>query len=310
MASRTPLARAARQARTQHGVIRGDQLRNVGYSEHAIGRMVRAERLERVHAGVFVFTGTPPTWEQAALAAVYAGWPNAVLSHRAAAWLWELIEHPLDAIDIVVVRPAAPRPARVSVHRSGDLADHHVTRRHGIPVTTPMRTLVDLGAVRPDLVADAVERALLNKVLSHLAIERALDEVARRGRAGAGVLRRVMDNRALGKERPESLLEVRFARLLRERGVPAAVYQHRVRIPGRRHQVRVDFAYPEVMLAIEVDGFRYHSTPEQIAADEARQAALEALGWKVIRFTWTQIVRRPAWVARQILAELAIAAAA
>jgi hypothetical protein len=310
MAPRTPFARASRRAKTQFGLIRRDQLCELGFTDEAIEWMVRSGQLDRLHAGVFAFAGTPAVWEQAALAAVFAGWPDAVLSHRAAAWLWDLVDHPDDLIDLVGPRSKAPRPAGVAVHRSMDLAPHHVTRRRGIFVTTPMRTLVDLGAVRPDLVADAVERALLTKVLSHLAIERALDEVARRGRAGAGVLRRVMDTRALGKDRPESLLEVRMARLMLEYGLPVFIYQHRVRLPGRRHPVRVDFAYPELMLAIEVDGFRHHSTPEQLAADAARQEALEALGWKVIRFTWTQVVRRPAWVARQLKAECALASAA
>ena len=63
-----------------------------------------------------------------------------------------------------------------------------------------------------------------------------------------------------------------------------AFHHARDETPCQAHAVRVDFAYPELMLVIEVDGFRYHSSPEATAADQVRQAALEALGWTVLRF--------------------------
>lgn len=304
----TPWKRVTRLARTQLSLVTLDQLAASGMSSTMIKTAVKAGRLERMESGVYRIGGSTPTWEQDVLASVLAAGPGAVASHRAAARIWGLVD--IQVIDVTVPTTRQPKLRRAVVHRSTDLETHHTTRSMKIPVTTPMRTLVDLGAVRPDLVADALERALICKVMSHLGAETMLEEVARRGRRGAGVLRRVLDERALGKDRPESLLEVRFARLLREYGLPAAAYQHRVRLPSRRHPVRVDFAYPELMLAIEVDGFRYHSTPEQLAADQARQAALEALGWRVLRFTWRRVVRQPARVARELATEIALASAA
>lgn len=161
-----------------------------------------------------------------------------------------------------------------------------------------MRTLVDLGAVEKWAVGDALERALVARVCSVLAVERALDDVARRGRRGAGVLRRVLDERALGRERPDGLLEVRFARLVREHGLPEPKFQHRV---GR---YRVDFAYPEMAVAVEVDGFQVHATPTALQRDLERQNRLVAEGWTLLRFTWQDVVRRPAWVAEQVAALL------
>lgn len=285
-----PSQRVARVARTQHGVVRRDQL---GLPEGTIDSWVQARRLERMHSGVYRVAGSVETWEQHAMAAVLAGW--GVLSHRSAARLWGLTDH--DVIEIAVAA-GQPRPEGVVVHRSSDLVSEHVTRRRGIPVTNPMRTLVDLGAVDKWAVSDALERAVIARVCSVVAVERILDEVARRGRRGAGVLRRVLDDRALGQARPDGLLEARFARVLREHGLPLPEFQYRV---GRH---RVDFAYPELRIAIEVDGFEVHGTPAALQADLERQNTLVAAGWTVLRFTWRDVVRRPSWVAHQVAALL------
>ncbi|MGH9269189.1 MAG: endonuclease domain-containing protein, partial [Acidimicrobiales bacterium] len=130
-------------------------------------------------------------------------------------------------------------------------------------------------------------------------VETALEAVARRGRRGAGVLRRILDERALGDARPDSLLESRMARLLKSAELPPAAFQHDI-YAGRRFVGRVDFAYPEVRLAIEVDGWEAHASPEALQGDLSRQNALVGAGWTVLRFTWHDIVRRPPAVATAI----------
>ena len=285
--------RINQRARVQHGLVSRGQLTDAGVAERTLGHWLETGRLERVHAGVYRLAGAPITWEQQAMAAVLGS--TAVLSHRAAARLWGLADH--DEFEITTAG-ARPRRGGVVVHRSGDLAERHATRRRGIPVTTPMRTLVDLGAVDKEGVADALERAVIARVCSIVALERVLDDVARKARRGAGVLRKVLDERALGRARPDGLLESRMARLLREAGLPEPVFQHHV---GRH---RIDFAYPEVKLAIEVDGFEVHGTPQAFQRDLARQNRLVAAGWRVLRFTWLDVVRRPEWVAAQVGATL------
>jgi very-short-patch-repair endonuclease len=295
-----PMKRLGGIARGQHGLVSREQALRVGLSDVVLHDWVGHGRLERVHAGVYRVGGAPRRWEQEVMAAVLAG--DGVASHRCAAHLWGL--HDDNRVEVTVPRERRARANGVVVHRSKDLVGRHCTRRTGIPVTTPMRTLVDLGAVVGDeQVADALERALIARVCSVAAVERALDDVARKGRRGAGVIRRVLDERALGRARPEGLLEARLARVLREHGLPAPAFQHHVRVRGRL-VARVDFAYPDVLLAIEVDGFEVHATPAAMQADLERQNRLVAAGWTVLRFTWLDVVRRPAWVAAQIKAVL------
>jgi very-short-patch-repair endonuclease len=293
------MAKVMRRARAQHGIVTYEQAVQYGLSTSALDRALRSGRVERVAPRVYRVAGAPETWEQRLAAAVLT--TGGVVSHRAAARIWQLGDY--DHIE-VTVRGNGRRIKAGLIHRTQDLADGHLTNRAKLPVTTPMRTLVDLGAVVPEhLVADALERALIARICSVVAVERALDDVARRGRAGAGVIRNILNERALGQARPDGLLEARMARILREAGMPAPHFQFEVRINGRLI-ARVDFAYPDVRLAIEVDGFEVHGTPSAFQKDVERQNRLMAAGWTVLRFTWLDVVRRPDWVVAQIAAVL------
>ncbi|MDQ3757851.1 MAG: hypothetical protein M3394_08375, partial [Actinomycetota bacterium] len=132
----------------------------LGISDRTLAGWVEGGRLERVHAGVYRLAGVPPSWEQDVMAAVLAA--DGVASHRTAARLWDMYD--TDAVEVTVPRSRRCLAADVVAHRSGDIVPRHVTRRLGIPVTNPMRTLVDLGAVDKWAVADALERAVIARV--------------------------------------------------------------------------------------------------------------------------------------------------
>ncbi|HET7488631.1 MAG TPA: DUF559 domain-containing protein [Acidimicrobiales bacterium] len=282
----------------QHGLVTREQLHAAGVSEPTVGRWLGAGRVVAVFPSVYRVAGAPVTWEQRVLAAVLGAGQGAVASHRSAARLWGLLDD--DTVEVSVPRPRRPRLHGVVLHRSGDLGAARAVRRRGVPTTTPMRALVDLGAVLPaGAVEDALERALEARLLTVAGVEQALEEVAGPGRSGAGVLRGVLDRRALGADRPDSLLEPRMARLMRVHRLPPAAFQHEVREAGR-FVARVDFAYPDRRLALEVDGHAAHASPQAFQHDLERQNALVALGWTVLRFTWADVVRRPDRVAAQV----------
>lgn len=116
-----------------------------------------------------------------------------------------------------------------------------------------------------------------------------------KSRTGTRTLRAALDQCALLDEPPDGMLEPRFARLAKKAGLPPADFQHRV---GR---YRIDFAYPELMIAIEVDGYGPRSSRRRFQDDLDRQNVLTTLGWTVLRFTWNDAVRRPEYVAAVIL---------
>ncbi len=97
-----------------------------------------------------------------------------------------------------------------------------------------------------------------------------------------------------------------MARLLRSHGLPPAVFQHVVHRDGK-FVARIDFAYPGILVAMEVDGRASHASPRAFQSDLVRQNELVTLGWTVIRFTWHDVVRRPAQVALTVRAGISAA---
>ena len=293
-------ARIAATARRQHGVVSRDQVLAAGFSSSALDRAVVAGRLERAHHGAYRYPGAPTTWEQRLLLAVLAAGGGAVASHRSAARLWG-IGSDSDVVELTVRRRRLPRTAGAVVHRSLDLDEGWSTQHRAIPVTEPARTLVDLGAVAPEwVVRDAFERAVVARLVTVAAVEHARGDLGRPGRSGAGVLGRILDDRALGARPPDSVLEARLASILRRAQVPEPVFQHEVR-HGRRFVARVDFAYPDLRLAIEVDGLDVHGSAMALQRDLTRQNALVGAGWTVLRFTWHDAIRRPETVVEAVL---------
>jgi very-short-patch-repair endonuclease len=207
-------------------------------------------------------------------------------------------------LELSVPRRRRPRLRGVVVHRPGDTETLRPSVVRGIPVTDPLRALLDLAAVAaPETVAEALERALSCRLVSVKGVVAELERSTRPGRTGSLVLRRVLANRALWDRPPDSVLEPKFAALLRRRRVVRPVFQHVVRHEGR-FVGRVDFAWPEHHLAVEVDGHDTHRTPTDLQRDLTRQNRLVAAGWTVLRFTWSDVVSHPDEVAATVRRQL------
>ena len=298
-------------ASKQYGAFTTKQFISCGRSRAALHRAIAAGSFTSPHPGVYVVAGAPASWEQSLLAAILAAGPGAVASHRSGGRLWEMTDQSDDTVEITVPRSRGPRLKGVTVHRSSDLVDGHVIEFNRIPVTKPARVIVDLGSVLPaDKVEDALDRALTRRLTSIAGVEWMLNEVPRLGRNGAGVAARILDDRALGRAAADGQLEPRMARLLTKAGLPPAVYHFVIRDGAGRFLAEVDFAYPELRLAIEVDGWSIHGTPRAMGKDFVRQNGLVPYRWHVLRFTWDQVVRKPEYVAATIAAALSALAAA
>jgi hypothetical protein len=287
-------------AAAQHGLLTKRQFLESGPSPSTLERWLARGRLTLVHDSVYRVAGAPPTTAQLRLAAVIAVDGLAAASHRAAADLYGIWWSAPPAIEITTTQEQSPELHGVTVHRIDDLHEQWITRVDGIPCTTVARTLVDLGAVLPDdMVAKCLDRAHGRGLVTFSAVKTALEAVARQGRRGAGVMRRVLEPRLAG-EPPAGVFEARMARLLSTRGLPPAVPEYAVWTEAGRFVGRVDFAYPELRLAIEVDGYEAHSSVEAFRRDRARQNALVEAGWTVLRFTWPEVDRSAPHVGRTI----------
>jgi very-short-patch-repair endonuclease len=202
-------------------------------------------------------------------------------------------------VEITAPRSSHPEPAGVVLHRPNQLRPVDVTVRGLVPITNPMRSLLDAGAVLPrPVVGDCVERALTNRLVSVKALRVVLADLGGRGRSGTGALRSHLDRRALGDRRPESVIEPLMARLLyADLGVGPIEYQRTLVLDGTR--VRPDFLVPRAMVAVEVDGLDVHGSRGAVDRDLERQNLLVRSGYLVLRYTTTHL-RRPAKVTAEI----------
>jgi very-short-patch-repair endonuclease len=231
-------------------------------------------------------------------AACLAAGPSARASHRAGLWMWDLLDGE-QPVELTALRDQHPVPAGVIVHRPDVLRVQDVTIRRSVPVTNPLRTLLDGGAVLPRAtVAACVERALVARLVTVKGLRLILAELGGRGRSGTGALRWHLDRRALGDRRPESVIEPLMARLLYDDlGIGPVEYQPTLLIEGRR--VRPDFLVPQAMVVVEVDGLDAHGSRAALDTDLDRQNLLVCHGYLVLRYTVTHL-RRPARVALEI----------
>lgn len=286
--ARQPMAALARTAGVQHGLFTRAQALAAGVTSKRLTAGVRDGRWERAHRGVYRVAGAPAGALPDLMAAVLAAGPGAVASHRAAAWLWGLVDDPATE----VTAPAHRSPLGVAAHRRAG-AGRPVVRR-GVPCTDPLSTVVDLAALGDRaLVEQALDRGIAARLFTVAAVASHLERRAGRGRRGVALVRRCLDRRLGGERRRPSVLESRMARLVAAAGLPAPVRE----LPLPALGCRIDFAWPRARLAVEVDGYADHSSWDDFGADRRRQNGLVLAGWTVLRFTWDDVVRRPAAVA-------------
>jgi len=284
-----------RLARLQHGVVTRAQLHEHGYGDSAIYHRVERGRLHRVHRGVFA-VGSPNLSQRGRWnAAVLAAGAGALLSHGSAAQLWGIRAARAGRIEVSISHRASRRVRGVTLHRRRCLDERDRRARHGIPVTSPIRTLTDLASsLRGSQLEAAVNEADKLDLLDPERLRGALDQMT--GQPGVAVLRTLLDRGTFVLTYSE--LERNFLPVVRRVGLPLP--ETGLMLNG----FEVDFFWPDLGLVIETDGLRYHRTPAQQACDRERDQAHTAAGLTQLRFTHEQVRYEPEYVVR-ILAQTA-----
>lgn len=273
-------------ARRQHWTVARPQLLELGFSRDWIAHRVAIGRLHPLWRGVYAVGRPHVTQYGRWMAAVLACGPGAVLSHETAAVLWGILRRTA-RLEVSLPSDGRRRPRGITVHRRRGLRPGELTYRHGIPVTTPTRTLVDI-ALRLDL--DTLEAAINEADRLDLCnpeeLRSALDELP--GQAGVRPLRSLLDRQTFTLT--DSELERGFLRVVRAVGLPLP--QAGVYVNG----FKVDFYWPDLKLVVETDGLRFHRTPAQQARDRLRDQAHLAAGLTPLRFTRAQVRFDPGYV--------------
>lgn len=271
--------------RDQDGLVTRDQLRRLGWSRSAIGRRVDRGDWARVHPRVYRALDHP--WTSRARVRAVGLWlpDDGTLTGRSAAFWWGLTDDAPPTVT-AAVPPPGRHPSRpgVTVARRV-LAPGDRALVDGVRVTarslTVLEASIDLGLIDG---ARLMDRALLRSRVTVEGLEGALFRTA--GRHGTRLGRRLLEL-AAGGARSEAE-RVATGGLL-SAGIGGWVANHRVVFPGWGPAV-LDIGFPEVKLAVEIDGWAYHRDVDRFRRDGLRQNAIVMGGWRVLRFTWYELI--------------------
>ena len=226
---------------------------------------------------------------------------RAVASDRLAAWMYQLA--PFDGRRPCHIEFVAPGQSPLDgVRRALHLEPMDIRRMGPLRVTTPARTLADLGRVVDD---DILERAGESLLYRKFATEQLLWEtaarVARHGRTRGNALLRFLQRRGVGTPPTESDLETRFLQLTRRLGFSAPYRQ--LPVPQDNGKLlRVDFAWrtSRRLVFVEVDGAATHANPDALIRDLRRQNILMRCGPILLRFTADDVDRFTGNIEREL----------
>jgi Protein of unknown function (DUF559) len=271
-------------SRRQDGVLEIFQLRQRGFSDDRVGRLVRQGRLIRRHRGVYVDALMKPTQRGRLLGALLALGDTSFLGRRSALGLYGVRLVNLREIEVTVVADHTPRHQGLAVHRTTVVPDAHEIRIiDGLRVASPSLALVETAARETPqeldrLIAELARRRLLDVGQIDHAIER------RKGLRGLPRLRA-----ALARYRPPDPERATTSESAFERDFAAWLAEH-PEIPAPERYVKLgpwelDFYWPTHRLVVETDGDQYHRTPQELERDRVKDAWLQRHDHRVIRVT-------------------------
>jgi very-short-patch-repair endonuclease len=274
----------AELAERQHGVVGRRQLGVLGIGKGAIeGRLMRGQ-LHRVHRGVYAVGHKLVTQEGRWMAAAISAGSDAVLSHRSAGELWQVLHSSRGPIELI--RPTVFRSRPGIRGNSSPLPPDEITIVERIPVTAIARTLLDLAPIlsRHQL-EKAFNEAEVHRIHGRLSVPDLLDRYPRR--RGSVILREILAEEGSIRGITRRQLEERFAVVLSTTDLPRPRLNADLAVRGRFFEV--DCLWNEQRLIVELDGRAVHRTRRAFEKDRERDRLLQSEGWRVVRITWRQL---------------------
>lgn len=268
-------------AARQHGLVSRAQTREAGFAREALQRRVRDGYLTWVTPRVLRIGGAATSPWQSAMAGVLDIGFGAVASHLTAAALWGVPHVPAEPVDVSVVRYVRRNQSPVRLHHLTAIPDDQVAVLHDVPVTAPPFTVLlvagKFGARRAAQVFDHLLGAGETTVSETDAV---IEGLARQGRNGIKIVRKLIKARSDGQPPAESNNERRAEYLARRAGVTTLRRQVNVGYP--QWIGRVDFDDTELPFIVEVHSQRFHMSWANRKADAERIEKLRAAGYTVV----------------------------
>ncbi len=270
----------------QHGAFERSQALAVGVPPAHLKRLTASGELERTDPRTYRRAGSPRSLKQAVMLATLR--TRGVACGRTAASLWGIPGFPLREREIEVVIRATrwpPRPSGVTVRRTSYLPDEEVHVVDGIPVVSPARTLLTLGATESvSVVRRAVTWCIQRDLVTPDQLRDELDRAGRCGRNGTAGLRAAMEGLDFGQEMSDSDLEDIALSILAQAGYPEPLLHHEYRDAGVMIG-EIDLFWRDRALGLECYGWEYHSRKPDFHRGFHRHNSLVAGGVTLVYFT-------------------------
>lgn len=279
--------RLSRLARGQFGLVTTRQCVLIGVSTKQIKKHVATGAWVELQPRVLKLGLGRPTLDELDFAVLLAAGKAAVLSHFSAARRWKIDVPRFNDVHVTIpATQSVPRGMSAKIRRSRLLLPTDLTLLGPFRLTRPVRTVIDLATELDERWLRVATDGLFRRHRGNFeALRLAVD--AQPKRAGLRPLRELLREYTTASELPDSALES----LAMELGLFTGrrpILHFVVSDPGRP-VAEVDFAWPDIRLAIELDGYAFHGSHAAFVHDRARDRALAARGWTVLRFTWEDI---------------------
>lgn len=273
--------------RKQFGAVSRAQGLAAGLGPGAWKRRVAAGRLVMITDHVAVSPASDNSWERRVIVGLLEGGDGSALSIESALAFYGVPGFARDPVHISRPR-VAYRGKHESIvwHHPRLLPASHIIEVNGLRVTTPARALADFAGVKdihPKRVQRAIETAWAARLVNRTLLDQMAQEWCERGRAGSAFLRSYLETTPIEFVPAASNLARRFVSLITEAGMPEP--RSEVNVGDAAAWLgRVDCLDPELPLVAEIDSDRFHVAPLDVAHDDARNAAIERAGFRVVRF--------------------------
>ena len=286
-------------ARLQHGIISRQQLLKSDVSKNEIIGLVKNKFLIQIRGGIYRVSTSPNTWYQSALIAINLGGKGSLLSHESVLKLYGILNFDKDSNYLrnrpnytrrlihVLSNHKEFRDKRIYIHKSRIVLLNDMSNVYKqIPHVSLERAIIDCSQQLTDTeLSYAVERVLQIKLATPISFEETLDALpSGPGREKKRISKLVNEiSKVNSVKHVESILEKRIERIIRRCVKYQLEKQYEVDIQSNKF--RLDFAVPQLKIAIEVDGYQYHAHRSAFDADRNRSSLLTIAGWKVIHIT-------------------------
>jgi hypothetical protein len=300
--------RLADLATGQHGAVTASQIGDAGISPRGLRSRVQSGVLERIGSHTYrsPFVAASPLADLAALlldcgGQAFASGPTAAALHGFDGFRLKRPFH------VIVIRGRNVQRAHDHIHTTIELPLIDRATVSGLATLSATRTLIDVARfVSPTQLTEALDSALRDGLTTEEILHRRIVALRSSGRFGIPKLISVIEGVEASRG-GHSWLERRYLELCARAALPRPNTQ-RILSRTREHLLRVDCRFPGTRVVVELLGYRWHRTKEQLSRDAERMNALVLDGFAPMQFTYDQVTADPDWVLDQTRRALATAA--